>query len=62
MGSFSYKYVMFAITNLIKPRMGKLILYHLIQNNCPDFRNGILDSFFLQPELFGKYFVFKFNS
>ena len=29
-------YVMFIITNLIEPRMGKLILNHLIENSCPE--------------------------
>ena len=33
------------ITNSIKPRMGKLVLNHLIENNCPKFRNGLLDSY-----------------
>ena len=36
MGSFSYKYSILKITNMIKLRMGKLILNHLIRNNCPD--------------------------
>ena len=34
---FSYKYVMFIITNLIEPRMGKLMVNHLIGNGCPEF-------------------------
>ena len=34
-------YVMFMMTNLIEPRMGKLIL---IENNWPDFHNDLLDS------------------
>ena len=42
MGSFSYKYSILKITNMIKLRMGKLILNHLIRNNCPEFHNGLL--------------------
>ena len=38
---FPYKYVMFMIKNLIKPGMGKMMLNHLIVNNCPEFRNGL---------------------
>ena len=29
-------YVMFIITNLIEPPMGKLTLNHLIENSCPE--------------------------
>ena len=43
--------VMFMITNLIKPRIGKLILTHLIGNNCPEFRNGLLDCYFIKLTL-----------
>ena len=39
------------ITNLIEPRMGKLILSHLIVNNCLEFRNGLLDSYFFKLTL-----------
>ena len=39
-------YVMFMVTNLIEPRTRKLILNHLIGNNCPEFRDGPLDSYF----------------
>ena len=34
---------MFMITNLIELRMGKLMLNHLIVNNCPELRDGLLD-------------------
>ena len=37
---FPYKYVMFMIANLIKPGTGKLMLKHLIVNNCSEFRSG----------------------
>ena len=37
------------ITNLIEPRMGKL--NHLFENNCPEFRNGFLDSYFFKLTL-----------
>ena len=36
---------MFMITNLIEPRMGKLMLNHLIGKNCPEFLNGLLWDF-----------------
>ena len=39
------------ITNLIEPRMGKLILNYLIGNNCPEFCDGILDSYFIKLTL-----------
>ena len=42
---------MFIITNLIEPRMGKLILNHLTGNNCPEFHNGLLDSYFFKLTL-----------
>ena len=29
------------ITNLIDPRMGKLMLNHLVENNLPEFCNGL---------------------
>ena len=50
-GSFPYKYVMLVITNVIELRMGKLILNHLIGNNYPEFRNGLLDSYFFKVTL-----------
>ena len=28
--------------------MGKVILNHLIGNNCPEFRNGLLGSYFFK--------------
>ena len=39
---------MFMITNSIKPRIGKLILNNLTGNNCPEFCNGLLDSYFFK--------------
>ena len=42
---------MFMITNLIEPRTVKLILSHLIRNNCPEFHNGLLYSYFLKLTL-----------
>ena len=44
-------YVMFMVTNLIKPRKGKLTLNHLIGNNCPEFCNGVPDSYFFKLTL-----------
>ena len=41
----SFKF-MLMITNLIARRIGKLILNHLVGNTCPEFRNGLLDSYF----------------
>ena len=51
--SFPYKYMLclFMITNLIELRIGKLILNHFIKNNCPEFPNGILDSYFFQIDI-----------
>ena len=42
---------MFMIPNLIEPRMGKLIHNHLTGNNCPEFRNGLLDCCFFKLTL-----------
>ena len=39
------------ITNFSKPCMGKLILNHLIENNCPEFHNGFLGSYFFKLTL-----------
>ena len=39
------------ITSLIKRCMGKLILNRLIGNNCPEFPNGLLDSYFFKRTL-----------
>ena len=36
------------ITNLIEPRMGKLILNHLTGNNCQELCNGPPDSYFFR--------------
>ena len=48
-------YVMFMITNLIVPRMGKLILNNLIGNSNQEFRNGFLDSYLFQLTLGSNY-------
>lgn len=37
---------MFTIKSLIERRIRKLILNHLIKNCCPEFRNGLLYSYF----------------
>ena len=42
---------MFMMTNLIEPRTVKLILSHLIGNNCPEFHNGLLYSYFFKLTL-----------
>ena len=39
------------IANLVEPRIGKLILNHLIRINCPELRNGLLDSYFSKKNL-----------
>ena len=44
--SFPYKHVVFMINYLIELPMGKLILNHFIGNNCPEFPDGLLDSYF----------------
>ena len=41
----------FMITNMIDQRMAKLILNHLIGNNCVEFRNGLLDTCFFKLTL-----------
>ena len=46
---------MFMMTDLIEPRMEKLILNHLIGNNCPVFRNGSLGSYFFKLTLGSDY-------
>ena len=46
--SFPY---MLMITNLIEPRVRKLILKHLIGNIFSEFRNGFLDSYFFKLTL-----------
>ena len=38
-------YMMLVIANLIEPCMWKLILNHLKVDNCPEFCNGLLDSY-----------------
>ena len=38
------------ITDLNEPRMGKLTLNHSIGNNCPEFRDGLLDSSFFETD------------
>ena len=52
----------FMITNLIEPRMWKLILNHLIGNNCPEFRNGLLDSYFFKLNLGNDCLDFRFQA
>ena len=43
---------MFKNTNLIKPYMNQEAgLNHFIGNNCPEFRDGLLDSYFFQLTL-----------
>ena len=44
-------YVIFMITELVEPRMEKLILNHLTENNCTEFLDGRLDSYFLKLTL-----------
>ena len=44
-------YVMFMITILIKTRWEKVILNHLIGNNCPELPNGLPDSYFFKLNL-----------
>ena len=34
-----------------RTRTGMLILNHLIENNCPQFRDGLLDSYFFKLTL-----------
>ena len=41
---------MLMIINLIEP-LKKLILNHLIGNNCPEFRNGLLVNYFFKLTL-----------
>ena len=62
MGSFPYKYVMLVITNVIELRMGKLILNHLIGNNYPEFRSGLLDSYFFKLTLGSDYLELCFSA
>ena len=42
---------MFMITNLNEPCIGKLILNQLIGNNCPEFRNELMGSYFFKLTL-----------
>ena len=42
---------MFMISNLIGPRMRKLIVNHLIGNNCREFCCGLLDSYLFKLNL-----------
>ena len=46
--AFMQVYVSFMITNLIELGMEKLILNHMIGNNCPEFCNGLPDSYFFK--------------
>ena len=49
--SFPYKYAMLMITKLIELCIGKLILNHLVGNDCREFGNGLLDSHFFKLTL-----------
>ena len=53
---------MFVITYLISIRMGMSILIHLIQNNCPEFRNGLLDSYFFEQTLRSEWLGIGFRT
>ena len=44
-------YVIFMITELVEPRMEKLILNHLIENNYTEFRDELLDCYFFKLTL-----------
>ena len=44
-------YVMLMITNLIKLRMGKLILNDVVWKICPEFHNEIQDNYFFKLTL-----------
>ena len=46
--------------NFIFCAVGKLILTHLIGNNCSEFRNGFLDSYVFKPTLGSDYFELCF--
>ena len=39
------------ITNLIERHIVKLTINCLIENNCPEFRNGLLDGYFFKLTL-----------
>ena len=58
-------YVTFTIINVMEPRMGKLILNHLIETNCPEFSNRLMDSYFfkltLESDHLGFYFLQTFS-
>ena len=42
---------MLMITNLIKPRMGKLMFNHFNKNNSPKFCNGFRDGYIFKLTL-----------
>ena len=46
---------MFMITNLIESCIGKLILHHLFENKCPEFRSGLL--LYLWTDSYFWYFI-----
>ena len=41
-------YVMFMITYLVELCVGKMILNHSNENNCPEFGNELLNSYFFK--------------
>ena len=45
------EHVIFMIINLIQLCMGKLIRNHLIRNNCPEFCDGLQDSYVFKMTL-----------
>ena len=47
----SHTSVMIMIITLLESHMGKLILNHLIGNNCAEFGVGLLDSYFFKLSL-----------
>ena len=50
------------ITNLIEPCMRKMILNHLTGNNCPEFLNGLLSSYFYKLTLESGFLEFYGDS
>ena len=49
---------MFMITNVIELCMGKVIPNHLIRNNYPESRNGLLDVYIFKLTLGSDYWYF----
>ena len=50
------------VTNLSKPRNGKLVLDRLIGNNCPEFRNGLPNIYFFKLTLGSDYLELFFKT